>query len=173
MPSSDKHFFAVFAKETEETTPATLTLNSTTLSTPMGASYASTDFTYSGLTFGRSNAAIMSSSIQIKAGTSNSVWNKTALSGPITSIAITYKTNNSTLTVGTSAKPSTNSQSVTATNTYNYSASDNLTHFMIAATGSYTQVTSVVVTYNTTNKAHSKYATTCCTPLGSINGSFS
>ena len=163
-------YYAVFATSASGTQSTDLTLNSNNLSTPMGSSYSSDDFTYSGLTFGRSNAAIMSSSIQIKAGESNAVWNKTALSGPITKIVVTYKTNSSTLTVGTSASPTTNSATISENTTKTYTASSNYTYFKIAATSSYTQVTSVVVTYNASVTVYSAYATSCCESLGQING---
>ena len=125
IPENGEDYYAVFARETSTTTNKTLTLNSTNLSSAMGGSSSSTDFSYSGISFGRSNAAIMSGTIQIKAGTSNAVWNKTELPGAITSITVTKKTNNSTLTVGISTKPTTNSKTVSSTTTYTFDVNSN------------------------------------------------
>ena len=163
IPENGEDYYAVFARETSTTTNKTLTLNSTNLSSAMGGSYSSTDFSYSGISFGRSNAAIMSGTIQIKAGTSNAVWNKTELPGAITSITVTKKTNNSTLTVGISTKPTTNSKTVSSTTTYTFDVNSNYRYFKIAATSSYTQVTSVVITYSATSSSYSDYTTSCTT----------
>ena len=163
METADVNYYAVFARETSTTTNKTLTLNSTNLSSAMGGSYSSTDFSYSGISFGRSNAAIMSNTIQIKGGTSNAVWNKTELPGAITSITVTKKTINSVLTVGTSAQPTTNSKTVSSTTTYTFTESNNYRYFKIAATSSYTQVTSVVIKYSATSYSYSDYITSCIT----------
>ena len=163
MGTADVNYYAVFARETSTTTNKTLTLNSTNLSSAMGGSYSSTDFSYSGISFGRSNAAIMSNTIQIKGGTSNAVWNKTELPGAITSITVTKKTNNSVLTVGTSAQPTTYSKTVSSTTTYTFTESNNYRYFKIAATSSYTQVTSVVIKYSATSYSYSDYITSCIT----------
>ncbi len=156
--TANMEIWAVWAKAVDNS--STLTLNASNLESAMGTSYLSTDFTYLGLTFGRSNAGVMSSGIQIKANTSNCVYNKTALSGSITKIVVTGKTNNSTLTVGTSQSPTTNSASCgTSTTTKEYEASSNYKYFKIAATSSYTVVTSIVITYGSTT--YSDYLTTC------------
>ncbi len=163
MGTIDVSYYAVFARETSTTTNKTLTLNSTNLSSAMGGSYSSNDFSYSGISFGRSNAAIMSNTIQIKGGTSNAVWNKTELPGAITSITVTKKTNNSVLTVGTLTKPTTNSDTVSSTTTYTFTESNNYRYFKIAATSSYTQVASVIINYSATSSTYSDYITLCST----------
>lgn len=136
----------------------TITLNYSNCSSALGTNgYKSTDFTYDGLTYGRSNAYANNQGIQIQKGTSNAVWNKTEIPGAIVQIKVTKKTNNCTLTVGTSAKPTTNSKSVTSTTTYSFKESDNLRFFKIAATSSYTVVSSIEITYVT--------ASAGCTPI--------
>ncbi len=60
--------------------------------TAMGTSHADGDFTTDGFLFGRSQAAIMSSLIQIAKGTSNHVWIKESL-GKIKTITTVAKTN--------------------------------------------------------------------------------
>ena len=84
------------------------------------------------------------------------------MSGAITSIKITKKTNDCTLTVGTSAKPTTNSKKVTATTTYTFDAADDLRCFCISATtDDYTVVGEVVVTYMG-GTAATGYVSSCC-----------
>ena len=67
--------YAVYA-ETTTGTDASFVLNED--DTAMGTSYADTDFTTDGFLFGRSQAAIMNNSIQVK-NTSNRVWIKESL----------------------------------------------------------------------------------------------
>lgn len=127
----------------------TITLSQETIGSLLGTGYASTDFIYSDITWGRSNAYKNNGGIQIKAGTSNALWNKTAIPGAITKIVVTQKTNPSTLTVGSTAKPTTNSNSTaeSSTATYEFNASDKFQYFKIAATSKYTVVTSIEITY--------------------------
>ena len=120
-PMANETLYAVYQKQEEGQVVETLVLNAANIGSMGGeAGYQSSDFTYSGITFGRTNAYINSSSIQIKAGTSNSVWNKTPLPGSIVSVTVTPKTNNCMLYVGDIVKPSTTSRTVSSTQTYEF-----------------------------------------------------
>ena len=128
----------------------TITLNQTTIGSLLGTKgYNSDDFTYSGITWGRSKVYSSNGGIQIDGGTSKALWNKTAIPGAITKIIVTQKTNPSTLTVGTTTRPTTNSNSTAAssTATYTFNASDKFQYFKIAATKNYSVVTSIEIIY--------------------------
>ena len=128
----------------------TITLNQTTIGSLLGTNgYNSDDFTYSGITWGRSRVYSNSGCIQIEKSTSNALWNKTEIPGAITKIKVRQKTNSSTLTVGTTASPATNTKTNAAnsTTTYEFSASDNYRYFKIAATSEYSVITSIEITY--------------------------
>ena len=128
----------------------TITLNQTTIGSLLGTNgYNSDDFTYSGITWGRSNVYSSNGGIQIDGGTSKALWNKTAIPGAITKIIVTQKTNPSTLTVGTTTQPKTNSNSTAenSTATYTFNASDKFQYFQIAATKNYSVVTSIEIIY--------------------------
>lgn len=128
----------------------TITLNQTTIGSLLGTNgYNSDDFTYSGITWGRSSVYSNDGGIQIAKNASNALWNKTEIPGAITKIKVTQKTNSSTLTVGTTASPATNTKTNAAnkTTTYEFSASDNYRYFKIAATSKYSVVTSIEITY--------------------------
>ena len=128
----------------------TITLNQTTIGSLLGtSSYESSDFTYSGITWGRTKVYSNDGGIQIDGGTSKALWNKTAIPGAITKIIVTQKTNPSTLTVGTKTRPTTNRNSTAAssTATYTFNASDKFQYFQIAATNKYSVVTSVEIIY--------------------------
>lgn len=128
----------------------TITLNQTTIGSLLGTKgYNSDDFTYSGITWGRSSVYSNDGGIQIAKNASNALWNKTEIPGAITKIKVTQKTNSSTLTVGTTASPATNTKTNAAnkTTTYEFSASDNYRYFKIAATSKYSVVTSIEITY--------------------------
>ena len=128
----------------------TITLNQTTIGSLLGtSSYKSSDFTYSGITWGRSKVYSSNGGIQIEAGTSKALWNKTAIPGAITKIIVTQKTNPSTLTVGTTTQPTTNRNSTAAssTATYTFNASDKFQYFKIAATKNFSVVTSIEIIY--------------------------
>lgn len=122
---------------------------SSVLGSGTGATYSSTDWTYADLTWGRSNAYANNQGIQIKAGASNCIWNISEIPGDITNITVTMKTNGATLTYGTSAKPATNSKSITGTTAVSTDISTSgIRYFKIAATSSYCVVSSIVVTYS-------------------------
>ena len=128
----------------------TITLSQTTIGSLLGTNgYKSSDFTYSGITWGRSKVYSNNGGIQIEGGTSKALWNKTEIPGAITKIIVTQKKNSSTLTVGTTASPATNTKTNAAnkTTTYEFSASDNYRYFKIAATSRYSVVTSIEITY--------------------------
>ena len=133
----------------------TITLSQTTIGSLLGTDgYKSSDFTYSGITWGRSsvysnNSSIQNSGIQIAKNASNALWNKTEIPGAITKIIVKQKTNSSTLTVGTTASPATNTKTNAAnkTTTYEFNASDNYRYFKIAATKNYSVITSIEITY--------------------------
>lgn len=128
----------------------TITLSQTTIGSLLGTDgYKSSDFTYSGITWGRSKVYSSNGGIQIEAGTSKALWNKTAIPGAITKIIVTQKTNPSTLTVGTTTRPTTNSNSTAAssTATYTFNASDKFQYFKIAATNKFSVVTSIEIIY--------------------------
>lgn len=128
----------------------TITLNQTTIGSLLGTKgYNSDDFTYSGITWGRSKVYSSNGGIQIDGGTSKALWNKTAIPGAITKIIVTQKTNPSTLTVGTTTRPTTNSNSTAenSTATYTFNASDKFQYFQIAATKNYSVVTSIEIIY--------------------------
>lgn len=128
----------------------TITLSQTTIGSLLGTGgYESSDFTYSGITWGRNNVYNHNGGIQIEAGTSKALWNKTAIPGAITKIIVTQKTNSSTLTVGTTTRPTTNSKSTaeSSTATYTFNASDKFQYFKIAATKNYSVVTSIEIIY--------------------------
>ena len=128
----------------------TITLSQTTIGSLLGtSSYKSSDFTYSGITWGRTKVYSSKEGIQIDGGTSKALWNKTEIPGAITKIIVTQKINSSTLTVGTTASPATNTKTNAAnkTTTYEFSASDNYRYFKIAATSKYSVVTSIEITY--------------------------
>ena len=127
----------------------TITLSQETIGSLLGTGYAKTDFTYSNITWGRNNVYNNNGGIQIEAGTSKALWNKTAIPGAITKIIVTQKTNSSTLTVGTTTRPTTNSKSTaeSSTATYTFNASDKFQYFKIAATKNYSVVTSIEITY--------------------------
>lgn len=128
----------------------TITLSQTTIGSLLGTGgYESSDFTYSGITWGRSYVYSNDGGIQIKGGTSHALWNKTEIPGAITKIIVTQKINSSTLTVGTTARPATNTKTNAAnkTTTYEFSASDNYRYFKIAATSKYSAITSIEITY--------------------------
>lgn len=147
-PMANETLYAVYQKQEEGQVVETLVLNAANIGSMGGeAGYQSSDFTYSGITFGRTNAYINSSSIQIKAGTSNSVWNKTPLPGSIVSVTVTRQTNNCLLYVGDVVKPSTASWTVSSTQTYEFEAADGYRYFRIGATSNYTQIKEVEVKY--------------------------
>lgn len=147
-PMANETLYAVYQKKEEGQVVETLVLNAANIgSMGGGAGYQSSDFTYSGITFGRTNAYINSSSIQIKAGTSNSVWNKTPIPGSIVSVTVTRQTNNCMLYVGDVVKPSTTSQTVSSTQTYEFETADGYRYFRIGATSEYTQIQEVEVKY--------------------------
>lgn len=147
-PMANETLYAVYQKQEEGQVVETLVLNAANIGSMGGeAGYQSSDFTYSGITFGRTNAYINSSSIQIKAGTSNSVWNKTPLPGSIVSVTVTPKTNNCMLYVGDIVKPSTTSQIVSSTQTYEFETAVGYRYFRIGATSEYTQIQEVEVKY--------------------------
>lgn len=127
----------------------TITLSQETIGSLLGTGYAKTDFTYSNITWGRNNVYNHNGGIQIEAGTSKALWNKTAIPGAITKIIVTQKTNSSTLTVGTTTRPTTNSKSTaeSSTATYTFNASDKFQYFKIAATKNYSVVTSIEIIY--------------------------
>lgn len=127
----------------------TITLSQETIGSLLGTGYAKTDFTYSNITWGRNNVYNHNGGIQIEGGTSKALWNKTAIPGAITKIIVTQKTNPSTLTVGTTTRPTTNRNSTAAssTATYTFNASDKFQYFQIAATKNYSVVTSIEITY--------------------------
>lgn len=128
----------------------TITLSQSTIGSLLGTNgYKNTDFIYSDITWGRSNAYNNNDGIQIQGGTSNALWNKTAIPGAITKIVVKQKTYSSTLTVGSTAKPTTNSKSTAegSTATYEFNASDKYQYFKIAATSKYSVVTSIEITY--------------------------
>ena len=167
VPTGDVTYYAVFAKETTSGGDGTLTINAASDTDPFfptsdSSGYLSTDFEYNSITFGRTNAYKCNSGIQIKGGTSNCVYNKDPLPGAITSIKVTKKTNNCTLTVGTSSKPTTNSKTVSSTSTYIFDASANLKYFKIAATSSYTVVGEIVITYSSATTTYDGYISSCC-----------
>lgn len=145
-PMANETLYAVYQKQGQ--VDETLVLNAANIGSMGGeAGYQSSDFTYSGITFGRTNAYINSSSIQIKAETSNSVWNKTPLPGSIVSVTVTPKTNNCMLYVGDIVKPSTTSQTVSSTQTYEFETAVGYRYFRIGATSKYTQIQEVEVKY--------------------------
>ena len=159
-PTGNKTYYAVFATKSDGGT-ATLTIDAakTTFFPTEETTYTSTPFEYSSITFGRANAYKNNGGIQIKSGTSNFVYNIDPIPGAITSIKVTKITNNSTLTVGTSSKPTTNSKTVSSTTTYSFDESANLSYFKIAAGSSYVVVGEIVITYS--NVTYSDYITTC------------
>lgn len=127
-----------------------ITLSQSTIGSLLGTNgYKNTDFIYSDITWGRSNAYNNNDGIQIQGGTSNALWNKTAIPGAITKIVVKQNTYSSTLTVGSTAKPTTNSKSTAAgsTATYEFNASDKYQYFKIAATSKFSVVTSIEITY--------------------------
>ena len=167
--TSDSTFYAVFATASGNEDRPEIVLNANNIPNMGGGSgYQSADFTYSDITFGRSEAYINGGGIQIKAGQNNCVYNKTALSGSITAITITPKTNSCILTVGTSQKPTDNSQTVSNTTTYNFDPTNGYRYFSISATSSYCVVGEIAITYTATS--YSDYVTTCCTPLETPTG---
>lgn len=127
----------------------TITLSQETIGSLLGTGYASTDFIYSDITWGRNRVYKNNGGIQIESGTTKALWNKTAIPGAITKIVVKQDINPSTLTVGSTAKPTTNSNSTAAssTATYTFNASDKYQYFKIAATSKYSVVTSIEITY--------------------------
>lgn len=129
----------------------TITLSQSTIGSLLGSGgYMDTDFSYSGITWGRKSVYKNSGGIQIEKGTTKALWNKTAIPGAITQIVVKQNTNSSTLTVGSTAKPTTNRNSTAgnSTATYTFKASDKYQYFQIAATSSnYSVVTSIEITY--------------------------
>ena len=129
----------------------TITLSQSTIGSLLGSGgYMDTDFSYSGITWGRKRVYKNSGGIQIEKGTTKALWNKTAIPGAITQIVVKQNTNSSTLTVGSTAKPTTNRNSTAgnSTATYTFKASDKYQYFQIAATSSnYSVVTSIEITY--------------------------
>lgn len=127
----------------------TITLSQSTIGSLLGTGYASTDFIYSDITWGRNRVYKNSGGIQIESGITKALWNKTAIPGAITKIKVTQKTNSSTLTVGTTTRPTTNSKSTaeSSTATYTFNASEKFQYFKIAATKNYSVVTSIEITY--------------------------
>lgn len=168
--TSDSTFYAVFATASGNEDRHEIVLNANNIQSMGGGSgYQSADFTYSDITFGRSEAYINGGGIQIKAGQNNCVYNKTALSGSITAITITPKTNSCILTVGTSQKPTDNSQTVSSKTTYNFDPTNGYRYFSISATSSYYCVVGeIAITYTATS--YSDYVTTCCKPLETPTG---
>ncbi len=159
-PSGDDltiKYYAVFADEVivqGETEEANVTIDGSTTNGIITTTAASTDFTIAGITWGRSNVSRQNDSgnyiLQFKSGSSNGFWNKTAFPGAITRVVIElYNTYRPTLTVGTTAKPTTNSKTLTSNSaSYTFKASDNLTYLMIVGVGSNAcRISSVKVTY--------------------------
>ncbi|MDD3480321.1 MAG: lamin tail domain-containing protein [Paludibacteraceae bacterium] len=154
--------YAVYA-ETTPGTDASFVLNKD--DTAMGVSYADTDFTTDGFLFGRSQAAIMSNSIQVKANTSNRVWIKESL-GKIKTITTVAQANSVNVYASTSANGSSTpltptSGSISTTAVYDLTG-DNYDYFAFGATTLYCQATSVTVEYTSSTTT---YTTTplCCT----------
>ena len=168
--NADKTYYAVFADAAVSSgNDATLTINPTSA----GTTYNSNDRTIDGINMKATNNWSKQSTsgnnyVQIK--TNGVVYNGTQLTGYIKSIAITQYGGTGNIYVGTSQNPTTNATSISST-TLNYTQSNNYTYFAIKSTSTL-QLTSVVVTYSTSTTTYSNYSTTCCTPLGSINGSF-
>lgn len=147
-PTTDETLYAVYQKQDGGKAVETLVLNAANIgSMGGGAGYQSSDFTYSEITFGRSKAFINSQSIQIYGGVNSSIWNKTPLPGGIISITVTRKTNDCMLYVGDAIKPSTNPQTVSSTQTYEFEAIAGYRYFRIGATSKYTQIQEVKVEY--------------------------
>lgn len=100
------------------------------------------------------------------------IYNSEILSGNITSIVFGSTTRDMTVNFGNSSNPdgstetkTCTSSSLTATPTGNYK------YFKILNSADNAAYTGTI-TINYSSISYSNYATTCCTPLGSINGSF-
>ena len=165
-------FKAVYAKEDVE--PGSSTLDITYDSVSSG--YASTDFTRKGFTFKRSGdiGGFTCSSykyIQFKDG--KSLYNDTELPGKIKSITTVFypisscgsgSDGSGTIYAGSSANPTTNSNSIKTTSDYtttiNYADNTDYTYFAIVATNTL-RLVSISVTYADDIVDHSDYITLC------------
>ena len=167
--STDVTFYAVFADAEDSESTTTFTFNGTILGT---GGYKDTDFEWMGLDFKRSQMYYNNSGAQV-AKTNNGFWNVDAFPGAIKQIKVTATQNAATLYTGASAKATTSSNSISigAERTFDISTSNNYRYFYIKSGSSYTVITTLKVTY--LSKTYSNYVTTCCSPLGSINGSVS
>ena len=108
--------------------------STTSASTSIGISYT--------------NVGRMTTSIQIKAGTSNGFYSTSVpTNSVITSIKITSKTNSVNLYVSKDGSNWGSATNISSTTTKSYTTADGYKYFKVMATSKYAQITSIVITY--------------------------
>ena len=155
--------FALCLGTTNVWAEETLTINGNASgnNAPWGTGYGSgsgTSVTNTGTSIGitYTQTARMSSTIQIKKGTSNGFYSTgVPANSVITSIAITTKTNSVNLYVSKDGSNWGTATSISSTTTKTYTTADGYLYFKVTATSSYAQITSIVVTYESTGSGSS------------------
>ena len=108
--------------------------STTSASTSIGISYT--------------NVGRMTTSIQIKAGTSNGFYSTSVpTNSVITSIKITSKTNSVNLYVSKDGSNWGSATKISSTTTKSYTTADGYKYFKVMATSKYAQITSIIITY--------------------------
>ena len=181
--TDDVTYYAVFADAAGSTTDKVITINTDTLT-----SYASVDKKVGGITFKSTDSwgkVSWSTYTYLQCKKNSSLYNNDAFPGYIKSVTITrqpsgnYDSNISgtvTLCVGSSKQPTSTCETTVSAYggvTFNYTALNNYTYLAFSTGGTAAALASIRITYAVSSYTYSNYTTSCCTPLGSINGSFS
>jgi len=159
--SGTQDYYAIFSKiEGGSLDSLTLTQGPTSGSS-YNTSYSTTAKTAQGNTISIASNNILnsSSSIQLKAGTSNRIYNTSAMPGDITQITVTATTNSANVYIGSSSVASGSSAltptSGSANSTATYTIPSGNTYFAVGATSSYVIISSIVVTYSSSTTYYS------------------
>ena len=191
IPATNKTYYAVFATESVAESKVTDNLTRATTEVTSGStSYSGwSDKTATSNAIYAGNSAGGNNSIQLRSKYSNSGIVTTASGGKVQKITITWNSNTiSGRTVDVYGK---NDVYVDATNLYNDAASTQGTKLGSIAYGTTTTLSitddytyiglrshsdalyldNVAIEWLASTTTHTAYATSCCTPLGGINGS--
>ena len=182
MPNSDKNYYAVFANVSGgvvTVTPSCTNKTSTGYESIIWTAESTDGDTYTGHIKVYSTS---SNPFQVNNGQTPTFYNDDPFSGAITKIKIikasgtdrswTPRLSASTKQNSSSASKGTDltAKSVgTSGATWDIAASNDYRYLYLGLAGGATYISSIEITYGGTTN----YATSCCTPLGSINGSFS
>ena len=173
IPIGGTTYYAVFADVDSDSEEQTLSFDASNFN--LTSTYSVKTCTVDGYSFKVDKGYLNgTSNIQMNSSQGNGkLYNTTSIPG-LKSVRLNVASGSNTKTVysGSTSGSTTHNLGTTTSSSKTFDVEEGDTYFTILVSGA-NYLSSVVVTYEETSSVASNYATTCCTPLGSINGSFS